>query len=136
MEDELHMRMHEYVTQVEDPTLSDARSDAAAARLTGVEEFDTEHEDAKAETGNEIDAEDLLGSLSRFVEGPAGISGAKPEPSSFSLDVNALMALLKPPGGQQDSCTEGSDVEDVFSDENDSEESDSDDDSNHDEDRV
>lgn len=111
------MRLDEYRTQVEDPTSSEAGHQGPPDEAAGVGQSEGGNGAAEAGNGDAIEAEDLLGRLSRFMEGSSGLSGAKPEPSSFSLDVNSLMALLKPPGDINDSCREGVD-EDAFSDEN------------------
>lgn len=111
MEDEFQMRLNEYRTQVGEFDSSEADQYAPPEGAAGVAQSEGGSTAAEAENGDGIEAEDLLGRLSRFMEGSAGLSGAKPQPSSFSLDVNALMALLKPPGAQNSSCREGLDEE-------------------------
>jgi hypothetical protein len=135
MEDEFQTRMEGYGTQAGDHSASGQHSPLdGAARAADSHGSDGCSGAAQAADEGGIEAEDLLGRLSRFMQGSAGLSGAKPEASSFSLDVNALMALLKPPGDQQGSCRAELDVDndvddDEFSDEITSDDSDSDADS-------
>lgn len=135
MEADFDVRMDAYRTRVDD--MASAETDQLRARRDGPATDASSSGQREGGSGpggieNAVEAEDLIGRLSQFMEGAAGLSGAKPQPSSFSLDFNSLMALLKPHAGVQEGEEDSGD-DDELSEEPCSDEPDSDDDSNFDE---